>query len=210
MQTALIIDDVPDAHVWMNNALNAAFPNIATSTASTAAQARQSFNNQNYDLAMIDLNLPDGSGIDLIAEINAISPQTVCVVMTIYDDDKHLFPALEAGAEGYLLKDLSSDVLKSRLLGIIDGVPPLSPAIARRLLTYFNSPRYAPHNLTPREVEVLTLIAKGVKKSTVAEMLSISSHTVGDHIKNIYSKLNVSSRSEATIEAARLGLITLN
>ena len=209
MNNALIIDDVMDARFWMEEALKEAFPEVITEHAETLLEARDCINRSCYDLALIDLQLPDGNGVDLIKEIITDQPSTLCIVVTIYDDDQHLFPALQAGASGYLLKDLPHEALKQRLQGIVEGSPPLSPAIARRLLAHFNNPAQTTHNLTPRECEVLALIAKGITQSAVAEMLSISPHTVGDHIKNIYIKLNITSRAEATLEAARLGLITL-
>ncbi|WP_428623086.1 response regulator [Sedimenticola sp.] len=208
MQRALIVEDTPEARDWMADALGSVFPGITVRLAASVAEASDRLDRCRYDLALIDLHLPDGNGVDLIARINSESPQTLCVVVTIYDDDQHLFPALQAGAGGYLLKDMPGDQFVRRLRGIADGEPPLSPAIARRLLGHFGTP--APeldHDLTPREREVLTLIAKGIKLADVAEALSISRHTAGDHVKSIYRKLNISSRAEATLEAARLGFI---
>ncbi len=209
MQHALIVEDTLEARDWMARLLVHVFPGIAVRFAENLQQARASLEERRYDLALIDLQLPDGSGIEIISRLNGVSPHTLCIVVTIYDDDQHLFPALQAGAGGYLLKDMPDAQFIHRLRGIAKGEPPLSPAIARRLLGHFSEPRaQVEHDLSPREREVLVLISKGIKLADVAEALSISPHTAGDHVKNIYRKLNISSRAEATLEAARLGLIS--
>ncbi|WP_428607331.1 response regulator [Sedimenticola sp.] len=209
MQQTLIVEDVPEAHNWIIDGVSTAFPDTVISSAFCARDANELLDKHDYNLALIDLQLPDGSGVDLIERIKHATPATVCVVVSIYDDDQHLFPALQAGAGGYLLKDMPFEQFVRRLRGVLDNDPPLSPAIARRLLSHFSDSRPMPeHNLTSREREVLTLIAKGNKLTDVASSLSISPHTAADHVKNIYRKLNISSRAEASLEATRLGLIT--
>ncbi len=208
MQRALIVEDTVEARDWMAAALDTVFPGISVSLATSVQQALTHVDAERFDLALIDLHLPDGNGTDIISRINSISAQTLSVVVTIYDDDQHLFPALQAGARGYLLKDMPGDQFIQRLQGIANGEPPLSPAIARRLLSHFGKPAVPlEHNLTPREREVLTLIAKGIKLAEVADILHISRYTAGDYVKSIYLKLNISSRAEATMEATRLGLV---
>jgi DNA-binding NarL/FixJ family response regulator len=131
------------------------------------------------------------------------------VVATIYDDDQHVFPALRAGAHGYVLKEQSREVLARLLTGIVSGEPPLSPSIARKMLRFFN-PAPTPDDeagLSPREEEVLRLIAKGYTLAAVGDLLKISRHTVAGYVKALYRKLNVTSRAEATLEAARRGIV---
>ena len=164
-----------------------------------------------YALESADLLIPDGSGIDLIDELNKKQANTMCVVTSIFDDDQHLFAALRAGAKGYVLKDQTQEELATMLKGIIDGKPPLSPAIARRLLNFFTPEM--PHvdesqKLTAREQEVLTLISKGYTIAKVGELLGITHNTTASYVKIIYRKLNVNSRAEATLEATRLGIVT--
>ena len=160
------------------------------------------------ELALIDLGLPDGSGIELISELNRRSPATLCIITTIYDDDQHLFPALRAGAQGYVLKEQRWQQLAVLLSGIAEGRPPLSPPIARKLLGYFRpAPPSVSDALTQREAEVLSLIAKGVTQAEAARVLGISPHTVCGYVKEIYRKLNVSSRAEAALSAQKLGLV---
>ena len=135
---------------------------------------------------------------------------TLIVVATVFDDDAHLFPALRAGAQGYVLKDQAPEVLADMLKGIAAGQPPLSPSVARRLLRHFGPPA-APTDttnpLSPRETEVLGLIAKGYTVQQVADALELTRNTTAGYLKEIYRKLSVSSRAEATLEATRLGLV---
>jgi DNA-binding NarL/FixJ family response regulator len=188
-----------------------------------------------FKLILVDLELPDGNGMELLAELTQY-PATK-VVTTLYSDDDHLFPALQCGADGYLLKEDRFEVLVEELQKIVRGQPPLSPAIARRLLTHFRSggrldgpvpeSGFAPldaapstnrpvplekapdhdHRLTPRESEVLTYLSKGFTIKEIASLMGIKWFTVNDHIKSIYKKLNVSSRAEAAVLATKHGLV---
>lgn len=217
MKTALILDDLADAQAWLSEALYLVFPEIQLACSSNLAEARNWLRTHPApDLALIDLGLPDGSGVELIAELNHISPQTVCIVASIFDDDKHLFPALRAGAQGYLLKDQPQAQIIELLRGIATGSPPLSPAVARKMLRFFQphtdaehiavpQPEYAP--LTSRESETLRCIAKGFTLPETAKMMSIGTNTVSGYVKSIYRKLNVSSRAEAALQAKNMGLL---
>ncbi len=209
MKTCLLIEDVPEASEWLGQAVQASFPDVAVSTAASLAEARAWLAaNPAPALALVDLGLPDGSGVDLIAELNYRTPSTVCVVASIYDDDQHIFPALRAGAQGYLLKDQGQDAIAELLKGIIAGRPPLSPAVARKMLSHFRvAPELAAPVLTERETEVLRLIAKGLTTAEVARLLNISANTVPSYVKEIYRKLNVSSRAEAALTARNMGLV---
>jgi len=208
MKTCLLLEDVPEASDWLTRAIHASFPDITVVATACLAEARLWMASHSApDLALIDLGLPDGSGVDLIAELNRRSPRTICVVASIFDDDQHVFPALRAGAQGYLLKDQGQEAITALLQGIIAGQPPLSPAVARKLLSHFRvAPELAHPRLTDRETEVLRLIARGLTTAEVARNLNISVNTVPSHIKEIYRKLNVSSRAEAALTARSLGL----
>jgi len=136
------------------------------------------------------------------------------VVATMFDDDAHLFPALRAGAQGYVLKDETESELVRLLVGISNGQPPLSASIARRVLMHFAAiaPQSAPatitgEHLTERESDTLKLIAKGFNVPKIAELLGISKHTVAGYVRDVYRKLSVSSRAEATMAAAQRGLV---
>lgn len=208
MKTCLLLEDVPEASEWLASAVRASFPGIEVASAASLAEARAWVDaHPTPDLALIDLGLPDGSGVDFIAELNQRAPQCVCVVASIFDDDQHIFPALRAGAQGYLLKDQGQEAITELLQGIIAGQPPLSPSVARKLLSHFRViPEPIATKLTERETEVLRLIARGLTSAEVARLLNISANTVPSYVKEIYRKLNVSSRAEAALTARNMGL----
>lgn len=209
MKTGIVVEDVPAARDGLAAVLNEAFPGIAVSTAGNVRDGRALLRGLQPDIALVDLGLPDGSGVQIIEQLARDLPSCRCVVTTIFADDVHLFPALRAGAQGYLLKDQPRLRMVQALQGIVSGEPPLSPVIARRLLKVFapEEPAAPDARLSPRERETLSLIAKGYKLPEVAAQLGITRNTAADFVKSIYRKLNVSSRAEATLEAARLGLV---
>lgn len=208
---ALVLEDLPEVADWLAALLRERFPGIEVRLAASLAQAHRQLDGMPPpQLALVDLGLPDGNGAELIRWLAQQRPACTIVVTTLFGDDAHVFPALRAGAHGYLLKDQPREKLATALDGILRGEPPLSPAIAQRLLRVFNAPA-EPHPdlqpLTAREREVLVLLSKGCRLPELAERLRISRHTVADHLKSIYRKLNVNSRAEAALEAARLGLV---
>lgn len=176
--------------------------------AGLCAEALQAVERQAFDVAIVDLGLPDGSGIDVVRALRQANPAAEIIVATIFDDNTNLFDAMRAGATGYLLKESLKEELIAGLEGLRDGRPALSPSVLRRLITSMHeAPGSDATPLTPREEEVLKLIAKGLNRADVAELLGLSKFTVSDYIKTIYRKLDVSSRAEATLEAEKLGLI---
>lgn len=203
---ALVVDDLASSRDWLARAAQLAFAGIEIAQAASLAEAF-ALCEPAPPLALIDLGLPDGSGVRLIERLHPRG--TLCVVATVFDDDAHLFPALHAGAQGYVLKDQTPEALAAMLAGIASGQPPLSPSIARRLLRHFQPAAPAPAEaaLTARETEVLRLIAKGLSVGDVAELLGLSRHTVAGYLKDIYRKLAVGTRAEATLEAMRRGLV---
>jgi DNA-binding NarL/FixJ family response regulator len=209
MRIALILDDLPDTLDWLVTVVRESFPGVETHAVSSLREARDWMTRGiKPDIAFIDLGLPDGSGVELITELNRSVPTCLCIVASIYDDDRHIFPALRAGAQGYILKDQSRDDIVPLLQGIANGQPPLSPAIARKILTSFRPlPQETTVALTPREIEVLTLIAKGMTMAETGALLGITRRTVDGYVKDIYRKLNVSSRAEAALSAQRIGLL---
>ena len=211
---ALLLEDLPDVAGWISNLLQQQFPGIHVTHAATLAAGKRALQDAPpAQLALVDLGLPDGDGTTLIAPIAQHWPDCTIVVTTLFGDDAHVFPALRAGAHGYLLKDQPEARLAAALEGILRGEPPLSPAIAQRLLRAFQpvtpEATVGAESLTPRERDVLILVSKGCRLPELADKLQISRHTVSDHLKSIYRKLNINSRAEATLEAARLGLVRL-
>jgi DNA-binding NarL/FixJ family response regulator len=211
VKAILIVDDLADARALLRAAVAQAFPGAACVGAENVAEAHARLAEVRFDLALVDLALPDGNGVEVIETLSRCQPGCEAVVATIHDDDDNLFGALQAGARGYLLKDQPVDWLARQLRGIADGQPPLSPAIARRLMRHFQEPKtganLAGAPLSEREREVLQLLGKGIRIADIAARLGISRHTAGDHVKNIYRKLNISSRAEAALHARGLGLV---
>jgi len=191
------------------------FPDSRISEASRVHDALGLVGAVRFDLALVDLGLPDGSGVDVVAALRESQPEAQSVVVTIHDDDEHLFPALQAGAFGYLLKEQARELIAEQLKRMSGGEPPLSPSIARRVISHFAAQTRKPAEdvnamphvaLTDRENEVLLRVAKGFTLPEIGVQLNLSRHTIADYVKQIYRKLNVSSRAEAALEAQRLGL----
>jgi DNA-binding NarL/FixJ family response regulator len=170
------------------------------------------------DVLLVDLQLPDGNGIDLIREASRRLPNCEAVVVTVFGDERHLLDSIEAGATGYLLKDLPPDELVTQIRVLHAGGSPISPVIARRLLSRFSSvelksavapaPKSGePSVLSEREVNVLSLASKGFNYDEIAGLMQISRHTVQTYVKRSYRKLQVNSKIEALEEARRLRLI---
>ncbi|MEO7762540.1 MAG: response regulator transcription factor [Casimicrobiaceae bacterium] len=187
-------------------------PNCATARSMLAAERP--------DILLADLGLPDGSGIDIIRETAAMYPDCDIMVVTVFGDEDHVLASIEAGAAGYVLKDSIPGEFLGLLRQLRAGGSPITPVIARKLLTRFkvDSARAAgakpaaladarPNVLSPRETEVLTYIAKGFSFNEIADLLDMSAHTVTTHVKRIYQKLAVHSRGEAVYEATQMGLL---
>jgi len=216
-ERALIVEDLDEPRQWLAEILPRALPSVVqVDTAATLAEARECMRHHDYSLALVDWGLPDGTSETLIARLVAARPDAVVIVATIHDDDTHVFPALRAGASGYILKSQPGEEVIAQLRRIEVGEPALSPSIALRVLRHF---RAAPAQsepapaeagaikLTDREVDVLRLIAKGYRSPEVAPLLGISASTVASYVRDIYRKLGISSRAEAATEAVRRGLV---
>lgn len=208
MKQALIVEDVLETRQWLCQIARDAFPGIDLLEAASLRAAQAMLRRGCPDLALIDLGLPDGSGLDLLGTIRRDCPEAICVITTVVGDDASVVSALAAGAQGYLLKDQPEALLSSQLRQISHGIPALSPVIARRIMLHFRNtgPVDSEARLTQRESEVLALIARGLRNAEVAQSLEIAESTVAGYIKTIYRKLDISSRAEAAWHATRLGL----
>ncbi|WP_054303977.1 response regulator transcription factor [Gemmobacter sp. LW-1] len=216
---ALVLDDNRETRNWICETLQVTLPGAMISTASTCAEAVTALfhSDTRFDFALIDLDLPDGHGIDIIRAITRDLPETLPVVITIFEDDASLFDALAAGAMGYILKGVKAASLADQFRRIAAGEPPISPRIAQRMIAHFQAqakalrPAEVPGQpdvaLTQREQEVLRLLGKGFTGTDIAATLGITPNTCASHTKSIYRKLNISSRAEAALAASRRGLI---
>ncbi len=217
MTNILLLEDLPEIRAWLRSLVQHVFPGAQIAEASRVHDALELVSAVRFDLALVDLGLPDGSGVAVVTRLRDLQPEAQSVVVTIHDDDEHLFPALQAGAFGYILKEQARELITEQLQRISQGEPPLSPSIARRVMAYFTEksrPTQPRNNLLPnvslteRESEVLLRVAKGYTLPEIGVQLGLSRHTIADYVKQIYRKLNVSSRAEAALEAQRLGLFS--
>ena len=212
MNNILLLEDLPEIRAWIKALVLQVFPRAQISEAAHVHDALALVSALRFELALVDLGLPDGSGVDVVTALREAQPEAQSVVVTIHDDDEHLFPALQAGAFGYVLKEQPREHFIDQLSRISQGEPPLSPSIARRVIAYFAAQARPNVNamprvqLTDRENEVLLRVAKGYTLPEIGVQLTLSRHTIADYVKQIYRKLNVSSRAEAALEAQRMGL----
>ena len=246
LPSTLIVDAHAESRSAMARLLERALPDLPVCEAASRVQAEGVIARRTIELALIDFGLPDGSGLDVLRTLHAAQPQARVVVISLLDDDAHVFPALRAGAFGYVLKDRPEVELVAQLRRIRDGEPPLSSSVALKLLQHFTSLQGGDSRdadgikwgrratdqpggargdlsalrfggrgagdepevvLTERETEVLQRVGKGYTLPEIAQQLGLSRHTVADYVKQIYRKLDISSRAEAALEAARRGLV---
>ncbi|MEH6726422.1 MAG: response regulator transcription factor [Hyphomicrobiales bacterium] len=209
MKQVLIVEDVSETRNWLGDVARAAFPECTTIMADSLRAGRAAVDRFVFDLALIDLGLPDGNGLDLLSYIRQSGAPTLGVVTTVMADDANIVAALSRGASGYLLKEQPAERIVLQLTQLAEGVPALSPSIARRIMKHFRLTGPVSEEtstLTAREREVLALISRGLRNLDVAETLGLSESTIASHLKSIYRKLGISSRAEASWHATRMGL----
>jgi DNA-binding NarL/FixJ family response regulator len=218
IRVALVEDDSE-----FQNALAAAIEPVPdmqlVGIAQTRVQGLSMLNMERMDVLLVDLGLPDGSGIDVIQAAHARWPGCNIMVSTTFGDEAHVIRSLEAGATGYLLKDSSPEQIVSEIRSLHSGGSPISPLIARQLLVRFHSARKSAENtpaiqptveLSMREKQVLEYITMGFTADEISNLLSVSRHTVVTYIRRTYSKLEVNTKAEAIYEARKQGLLNEN
>jgi DNA-binding NarL/FixJ family response regulator len=173
------------------------------------------------DVLLVDLGLPDRSGLDVIRACMRMAPKTEIMVVTLFGDEQNMINAFEAGAKGYLLKDGTEDDLATHVMTLHAGGSPMSPIIARQLLARMTKPTMqffavdtepterngGQEHLTARELEILSYVARGYTYPELSKMLNVALSTIQSHVKNIYGKLAVHNKVEALFEARQMGLL---
>ncbi len=163
------------------------------------------------DVILLDIGLPGMSGIEGIPRLKALAPAVHVIILTVFDDQEKVFNAICAGASGYMLKDTDEDAIADAVREVMDGGSPINPRVARLVLKMFTA-RAAPskheYGLSSREREVLELMVEGLIKKEIADRLDLSYHTVDNHLRSIYSKLQVHTRGGAVAKAVSEGLLS--
>lgn len=178
-------------------------------------EAVQLVKSQRPDVAIIDIAMPKLNGIEATKQIKALYPATAVLILTAYDDDQYIFALLEAGAAGYLLKNVRRRDLIEAVRAVHAGESVLHPTIARKVVNRFarssGKPpeKRTPEQLTERELEVLKLAAKGMSNRDIARHLSLSIRTVQAHLSTVFSKMQVGSRTEAVVQALQKSWLTI-
>ena len=216
MVTVVIVDDHPIVRAGMRAVLELAEDIVVVADGGSSSEALQLVEEHVPDVLVLDLNLPDGSGIDVTRQLQSQNLSTAVLILTAHDDSRAIFELLENGAIGYVLKDEALETLANAVQAAASGKSWLSPAIASQVVQRavkqqanigqdaLTSP--IDEDLTPREQEILSLLAEGLDNTAIAERLTVTKRTVQNHVSNIYGKLGVTSRTEAMLYAIRHGL----
>ena len=217
IRVALVEDDIHFQNA-LKEAIRIAPDMCLLNTATTKKQGLLALDSIEFDVLLVDLGLPDGSGIDVIKAAHLKHPSCSIMVSTAFGDEMHVMQSIEAGASGYLLKDSHPEKIVFEIRSLYAGGSPISPLIARQILTRFkqdkspetllksneNKPQIT---LSAREQEVLEYITKGFTSDEIATLIAVSRHTVLTYIRRIYTKLEVNSKAEAIHEARNHGLL---
>ncbi len=230
MWRVLIVEDDPQMRAFFAASVGRSPELLLVSSVATVAEAKAEFNRMTHgiDVLLIDLGLPDGSGLEVIRHARQRNPACEALVISMFGDEDNVLASIEAGALGYIHKDAAPDDIAKTILEMKGGASPISPMIARRVLFKYrsmqsnvpsapvvadftaikNDPLTAEKSiLSPREQEVLELIARGFSYAEIADLKNLSVHTIQTHIKSLYGKLEVHSKMEAVLEATRMGLL---
>jgi DNA-binding NarL/FixJ family response regulator len=204
----VIVDDHPVVRDGLRGMLESQPDFEVVGEASDGEAAVQMANSLSPEVVLMDLRMPVMDGVTALREIKGSNPQIQVLVLTTYDSDADILPAIEAGASGYLLKDSSREELYTAIRAAAQGETVLAPKVAARLVGRMRAP--AEERLSSRELEVLQLVAEGDSNSEIAGRLHISQATVKSHLIHIFGKLGVSDRTAAVTVALRRGILRLD
>lgn len=206
MISVTIVDDKRDIREGLSNLLNMAEGFRCLSTYADAESAIKGIKAVHPDVVLMDIDLPEMSGIDCVKILKRDLPNLDVIMLTAYTDDEYIFQALKAGAYGYLTKNIFPSKLLNAIREVRRGGSPMSTYVARRVVSSFSSFANPLTSLSDREREVLNLLCNGDSYRDIAKKLFVSTNTVRFHLKNIYKKLQVNSRHEAVVKASRIGV----
>lgn len=195
-----LVEDKPEVRENWSRLINSFDGFSCVRVCASAEEALRAIPGANPDVLLMDIFLPRMSGIECTARLKELLPKLRIIILTAVEDDELVFMALQAGADGYLLKRTKPEDLRSALVDVLGGGAPMTSEIARRVVESFRrpaKPRSTVVQLSAREEEVLILLSKGYSNKEIAEQLSLSVETIGSHLKHIYEKLHVRSRAEA-------------
>ena len=206
----VLIEDMREVREGLTMLINGTPGFRCTGSHRTMEDALSRLDSGQCDAVLTDIGLPGMSGIEGIRILRERLPELPILALTVYDNDDNVFEALCAGASGYLLKNTPPARLLDSIREVLGGGAPMSPEVARRVVRLFRDyrpPEHADYRLTPQENELLKLLVEGHHKKTAAHEMGISVNTVSFHLKNIYEKLQVHSKTEAVAKALRERLI---
>ncbi len=208
MPTSLLVFEDNDLLRESLSSLVALNPEFTLAAAySNVMQAREQISKYNPDVVLMDIDMPGRTGIDALREIRTFNSALPVIMLTVFDDNVHVLEAIKAGASGYLLKKHISARLFEAVKEVLDGGAPMSPSIARMVISNMQRPAENQYQLTGREKEILTALSTGNSYKMIAAQLAISIDTVRTHIKKIYEKLHVHSQTEAVSKAINEKLV---
>lgn len=209
--TVVLVDDHEVVRQGVRAFLEARSEFVVVGEAESGAAALKLSEEHVPDVVLMDLIMPGMDGVEATRQVKNISPRTQIVVLTSYHEDEHIFPALEAGATSYILKDVDMEELADAIQKAARGEVTLHPRVAARIIRELHGVKGEEINpfteLTQREMEVLKLIANGLNNSEIAKKLVISEHTVKGHVSNILSKLHLADRTQAAVYAWQKGVV---
>ena len=212
--TVLIIDDHPLVREGVRNFLQRQRDITVVGEAGSGQEGLRLASDLAPDVVLMDLVMPEMDGVETTRRLKQISPSTQVIVLTSFDDDEHILPAIRAGALSYILKDVSTAALAEAVRKAARGEVTMTPQVAARVMEELRQggqpSSQADADLSEREVEVLRLIAEGRSNTEIAERLVISEHTVKRHVSNILSKLHLADRTQAAVYAWREGMVDKN
>jgi len=200
----LVVDDHPGFRAGLVAMVESTGEMKVVAEASDCAQAIAAFDQHQPDITLMDLRLPDMSGVEGVMALRARDPQCRVIVITTYDADEDIYRALQTGAKSYLLKEMTGEELRSAIRAVHRGETPLPPQVAQRLASRLSRP-----TLTRRELDMIRLIVRGFSNKEIASEFGITEDTVKGHLKHLFVKLGVKDRTQAAIMALQQGIIHL-